>query len=583
MRNTNELDVGSNFLLKQIFSSLLLLIGIQVNAQLNANFTIDTEVGCGPFTVLFNDISQGTGIIYRKWDFGNGNMSIGNVSSPSAVYINVGTYDISLTISDGVDTSTIVKSSGVIVVSPPTPNIILSANSGCVPLQLQLSDGSVASYAPIISWEWDFKDGSLLDTAQNTSHTYLNVGAYAISLKIIDSLGCEAYDSVDVPVVASKPVSSFTNSGSRFICNPPMQVNLVNTSNGVTPLTHEWKLNAQTYNTTNLNTSLTTSGNFDVELVTTDAIGCKDSILFSNYFNVGNFNTTLNAPDTVCLGSSEKYVVKGLNQAQYTWDFGDGSIISGDSVMYSYGASGAYKLKLFINNPGGCKDILEKYVLVDHVSAEFKSYPHQSCKVPMSVGFQDQSTGNITAWSWRFGSNNGNIGSTAQNPTHLINSPGVYDDTLTVTSAFGCTDTFVRLANETLDVVPTTYITDVEEGCAPLTVNFQNQTGRLKNIKSILWNFDLGSKLNPTSTRFSPNYTYNQPGTYTTQLTVTLKNGCLSHMTTQIRVGSKPTTLFSLDVNQTCASDIVSVTNNSMKKIKLIIIYGTLEMVLCQI
>jgi PKD repeat protein len=51
-----------------------------------------------------------------------------------------------------------------------------------------------------------------------------------------------------------------------------------------------------------------------------------------------------------------------------------------------------------------------------------------------SVSFTDLSTGSPTSWLWNFGDGQT---STVQNPTHVYNTAGVYDVTLTVTNGFG--------------------------------------------------------------------------------------------------------------------------------------------------
>ncbi len=72
---------------------------------------------------------------------------------------------------------------------------------------------------------------------------------------------------------------------------------------------------------------------------------------------------------------------------------------------------------------------------------------------PLSVQFNDTSTGNSTSWYWDFGDNQN---STLQNPTHTYTNAGTYNVSETVTGAGGSnTDT----QNNYIAVIPTNYVT----------------------------------------------------------------------------------------------------------------------------
>ncbi|MGB7968661.1 MAG: SBBP repeat-containing protein, partial [Methanobacterium sp.] len=72
---------------------------------------------------------------------------------------------------------------------------------------------------------------------------------------------------------------------------------------------------------------------------------------------------------------------------------------------------------------------------------------------PLSVQFNDTSTGNPTSWYWDFGDNQN---STVQNPTHTYTNAGTYNVSETVTTVEGSnTDT----QNNYIAVIPTNYVT----------------------------------------------------------------------------------------------------------------------------
>jgi PKD repeat protein len=65
--------------------------------------------------------------------------------------------------------------------------------------------------------------------------------------------------------------------------------------------------------------------------------------------------------------------------------------------------------------------------------ADFSASP-TSGVAPLDVNFSDQSTGNITSWSWNFGDG---YGATLRNPSHRYEFPGTYTVSLTVSGESG--------------------------------------------------------------------------------------------------------------------------------------------------
>ncbi len=140
---------------------------------------------------------------------------------------------------------------------------------------------------------------------------------------------------------------------------------------------------------------------------------------------------------------------------------------------------------------------------------------------PLTVQFTDQSTGTgpLTC-AWDF-DNDGSVDSTEQNPSHTYNAAGTYTVKLTVSGAGGSDDE-VKTDYISVTAVPAdpvaAFISDVQTGTSPLTVNFTDQsTG---SPTSWLWTFGDGK----TSTKQNPVHTYTTarwPQTYSVTLTVT--------------------------------------------------------------
>ncbi|HZD42974.1 MAG TPA: PKD domain-containing protein, partial [Methanomicrobiales archaeon] len=138
--------------------------------------------------------------------------------------------------------------------------------------------------------------------------------------------------------------------------------------------------------------------------------------------------------------------------------------------------------------------------------------------IPFAVQFYDNSTGNVTAWSWKFGDGNT---SSVQNPVHVYSKPGLYTVNLTVTNAMGNTDS--RTRTDFVQAVPplprAMFTSNVTNGTAPLPVQFNStSTG---NVVGWSWRFGDGN----TSTLENPVHTYEEADNYTVRLTVLESNG----------------------------------------------------------
>ena len=69
---------------------------INVNPIPNADFSIDTSIGCEPFNVIFNNNSQNSS--FYNWDFGDGNTA--SFFNGFHEFQNAGNYVIKLVIED---------------------------------------------------------------------------------------------------------------------------------------------------------------------------------------------------------------------------------------------------------------------------------------------------------------------------------------------------------------------------------------------------------------------------------------------------------------------------------------------------
>ena len=139
---------------------------------------------------------------------------------------------------------------------------------------------------------------------------------------------------------------------------------------------------------------------------------------------------------------------------------------------------------------------------------------------PLAVTFTDQSTGNPKLWSWDFG--NGSL-SNLQNPTISFAAPGIYTVKLVVKNPDGV-DGVTKTNYITVYPSPNASFTvNSNIGCSPTTFQFTDlSVDPAGTIVKWAWTFSDGT----TSTAKNPQVTFNTPGFYDLNLSVTSSTGC---------------------------------------------------------
>ena len=142
-------------------------------------------------------------------------------------------------------------------------------------------------------------------------------------------------------------------------------------------------------------------------------------------------NTSLGEPPlTVAFNDVTTGEVTG-----WLWDFGDGTSSAEQNPVHAYSSAGTYSVTLTVHNDCQRDAIREQGLITVGTPpiANFTAGPVNG-PVPLTVTFQDTSTGTPVQWRWDFGDN---TSSAEQNPMHTYADPGIYPVNLTVTNIFG--------------------------------------------------------------------------------------------------------------------------------------------------
>ncbi len=207
----------------------------------------------------------------------------------------------------------------------------------------------------------------------------------------------------------------------------------------------------------------------------------------------------------------------------WAWDFNnDGSIDSTEqNPEYTYTSAGSYTVKLVVTGTGGDGEatrtdyITATDVIVTPTTTttqvplpvgNFAANPLTG-DAPLTVAFTDESSGDITSWTWDV-NNDGTTDCTTKDCSYTYADPGSYTVKLTVSNNGG-SDSVIRTDYITVTKATTPapvagFSGTPTAGEAPLSVQFTD--GSSGTITDYAWDFNNDGVID--STEQNPGYTY---------------------------------------------------------------------------
>lgn len=277
----------------------------------SASFTyvINPDSGIAPLEVSFDASGSsdpnGDALFYT-WDFGNGESS--SSETPTITYTEPGTYEISLTVNDGDNTSSPYKQTITVEDGNIAPVAVIAASdiSGIGSLSVAFdAAGSSDENGDTLTYSWDFGNG---DTANGitTSYTFNQIKEYIVTLTVSDGSKSDTA-TVVITITDGTPVAKISSNLDATIV--PFSV-VFNASSSVDPsgdgLTYSWDFgNGETAATAIASTNYTAAhlGAITVTLTVTNSAGDTASDTVSFNATDGSFDCGFNTPTAEALQS----------------------------------------------------------------------------------------------------------------------------------------------------------------------------------------------------------------------------------------------------------------------------------------
>lgn len=388
--------------------------------------------------VQFLDLSQTTNGSISGWNWNFGDGSTSNLQNPVHSYTQAGIYAVTL----DVQTSTGCANQGTFVLEVfGLPVNDFSFTIPCEGQPTLFTDNSSDPNGSIVSWQWDFGDGSPVSNEASPQHQYPVAGNYPVTSIIASSHGC--YDTLtQVVTIYPSPTAEFYFS---TVCGG-LPVSLLDNSTG-TIVDYNWVYNGQTFASSQNASHVfpTDSDTHPVTLVVTTDLGCIDSVTHDVITHpVVNFDygplITAGCPVLEVSFFENSTTTGGGGVVNWLWDMGDSTYSFGQNPVHYYEDEGTYYISLQVITAEDCiyYDTLTYGIIVyPQPSAGFFYDPIEISILNPEVDFTNTSIGAMNV-EWNFGDYEY---SNDWNPVHTYPDTGYYEVTQTVFNAYGCSDT----------------------------------------------------------------------------------------------------------------------------------------------
>lgn len=384
---------------------------------------------------------------------------------------------------------------------PPVADFDADVVEGCVPLVVHYDDQSTNNPS---SWSWTFEGGTPpTSTQQNPTVTYNTAGTWNVSLTVANTAGNDTYTVNNFITVEEGPSASFDFEIDEFT------VDFTNESTNAD--TYLWNFgDGETSTQTNPLHVYDEDGTYTVTLTASSDCGSDTYTVTITILTPPEAFFDADIVEGCAPLTVQFYNESSSNSEDFEWSFPGGSPSTSTDFepVVTYNNDGSFPVTLTVFNEAG-QDV---FTAVNFITV----FPEPIAEFTQTINglvVTFNSNGSVgDSYFWTFGDGET---SSQTNPVHTYTVGGNYTVTLVVTNDCGSNSIVQNIS--LLGLPQATFGASVTSGCAPLVVQFTNTSGG--NPTSFAWVFQGGNPA--TSNQANPLVTYNTPGAYDVQLTVT--------------------------------------------------------------
>ncbi len=540
--------------------------------DVEANFElVNDDVLCPSNSIEV--INNSVDAIQYEWIFDDNNVQVSYSDSdtsnirPEFSFPYAGSYtNFGLIASDSDNCRDTIMLADTIVVSDLESDFNYELISPCFPVEIQFNELATSEPGEVISYFWNFDDGTIA-TTPNPSHVFTESGGYNVILTIKNDAGCSTATTRLIELDAND-----LNPDFEIIQNDcsSLEFQFTNLTQSADALDYSWDFgNGDTSNEEHPQYTFTQEGNYTVCLIANnancEAVFCRDLQLF-----LGDPSFTSDQANIACVSDSLEINFTSIapGASAWKWDFGTGDISNEEHPSYLYPQAGIYSVCLYTESQFGCRDTFceRAYVKIGGPSGQLMSFSESGCP-NLDANFNIETT-NTDSYILDFGNGEsiagmGNI--VEDSLLYTYTSAGVFTPTLTLTDSLGCSasitsENAVEVIDSGIDFTASNTHFCVNDN---LPISFFTIANDLNDINYIEWHFP-GSNT-PISYAINPNnILYDEPGTYAVSVLVE-SSTCTQEILKEdfIVIQAQPQATFELPSTTLCSGNNLEFINTS--------------------
>ncbi len=446
-----------------------------INTLQASSFDISSTSACLFSEVSFFDTSPFDAQSV-SWDFGDGTSS--SEPNPVHVYSSTGCHTVTLVRTYDSCADTVVYDCIEVLPLPDVSYDIISDNTCVLPAKVVLH-GESSSQG---TYTWVFDDGTQ-KTSIDSNDVVLYIddyGIYSATLTFTDLNGCKVtIDSIEIPIrpfEAQLPTEGFSG------CFPLTFTLSDSVITDVPIMDYQWIVHTNPplmSNNPSPTFTIHDTGRYDVTLIVTNVDGCIDTVTVDQYIKVGKVPDVdfVASPLEACIADPKVFTdLSSSFVDQWLWEFGDGYATSTEqnpTVYFGTPDTFDITLNVFYNGCGNSVTFEDYIIVWDPVSRYEIEY---NCDNPNKINITNLSLGADTLlWTIHTSPTDSIMTTDTLLSEFTFPGRGVYTlQQYTANYGTGCEHT--RLDTIIITDPIAKYALDTLRGCAPLTIEIQDQT-----------------------------------------------------------------------------------------------------------